>query len=376
MASFLISRECYHKTLIVRDYKKLRGKEHMRIGKYQITDESSPLVIAEVAQSHDGSLGQALAFIDLAADCGATAVKFQTHIADEESTPNEPWRIKFSQQDDTRYEYWQRMSFKRSWWAKLKSRADERGLIFLSSPFSPKAVGWLDEIGIEAWKVASGEVFNEPLIAAIEETKKPVIISTGLSGIESCKPLVDRLRNQGIDVAVLHCTTMYPTPPEAVGMNVFENLAKELGKEVLLGLSDHSGVSAPSVIASYLGASIIEVHLTMHKQMFGPDVSSSLDPVEFKALVAGVRFASKMASARVVKEDQLEKLKGIKMIFTRSLVYRSDLPVGHVIAQDDLAYKKPGGGLAYESLSSLIGKILTKDVVQDSLADLNDVETA
>lgn len=347
----------------------------MRIGKYQISGESSPLVIAEVAQSHDGSLGQAMAFIDLAADCGATAVKFQTHIAEEESTPNEPWRIKFSQQDDTRYEYWQRMSFKRIWWKKLKSRADERGLIFLSSPFSPKAVEWLDEIGIEAWKVASGEVFNEPLISAIEKTKKPVIISTGLSGAESCKPLVERLQNQGIDIAVLHCTTMYPTPPEAVGMNVFENFAQELGKDVLFGLSDHSGVATPSVIASYLGASIIEVHLTMHKQMFGPDVSSSLDPSEFKALVAGVRFASKMASARVVKKDQLKELEGTKMIFARSLVYRSDLSVGYVLTQDDLLYKKPGGGLAYKSLSSLIGKVLVKDVMQDSLVNLNDVET-
>ena len=144
----------------------------MKLGKHQIKRGSKPFIIAEIAQSHEGSLGQALAFVDIAADCGADAIKFQTHIAEEESTPNEPWRIKFSQQDATRYDYWKRISFPKDYWQNIKEYADKKGLVFLSSPFSRLAVSWLDQINMDAWKIASGEVHNEDLLLAIEKTKK------------------------------------------------------------------------------------------------------------------------------------------------------------------------------------------------------------
>ena len=348
----------------------------MKIGGRDIQFKSEPFVIAEVAQTHDGSLGQALAFIDIAADCGADAVKFQTHIASEESTINEPWRIKFSNQDESRYDYWQRMTFKRSWWSLLKERADSRGIVFLSSPFSPMAVEWLDNLNIEAWKIASGEVDNEPLISAIELTGKPVLISTGLTGADRVKPLVHRLTNQGIEVAVLHCTTMYPTPPEAVGMNVFEGFGNEFDADIVLGLSDHSGTSTPSVIATYLGARVIEVHLTMHKKMFGPDVSSSLDPEELSRLITEVKFASRMSFNTVRKAEQLVELDKVKTMFSRSLVYGEDMPSGFKLTADKVAYKKPGGGLSYDYLAGLVGRVLNHDVKKDAplkFTDFSDV---
>lgn len=134
----------------------------MKIGENDVGSSCDPFIIAEVAKSHEGSLGQAMAFIDIAADCGASAVKFQTHIASEESTIHEPWRVKFSLQDSSRYNYWERMSFPKSWWQLLKERADEKSLVFLSSPFSVKAVEWLDDLNIPAWKLASDELDNEP----------------------------------------------------------------------------------------------------------------------------------------------------------------------------------------------------------------------
>ena len=137
-----------------------------------------PKIIAEVAQAHDGSLGTAHAYIDAIADAGAHAVKFQTHVASEESTPAEPWRVKFSHKDESRYEYWQRMEFEPPEWRELKAHADERDLIFLSSPFSVKAIDLLMSLGVIAWKVASGEVSNKPLIARMAATKLPVLLSS------------------------------------------------------------------------------------------------------------------------------------------------------------------------------------------------------
>lgn len=346
----------------------------MKIGNHEIYRGAKPFVIAEVAQSHDGSLGQALAFVDIAAECGADAIKFQTHIASEESTPDEPWRIKFSHQDNTRYAYWERMSFEKSWWQIIKRRAEEAGLVFLSSPFSELAVEWLEDLDIQAWKIASGEVHNERLLRAVEATKKPIIISTGLSDTSTSTDLVSRFQSKGICVGLVHCTTMYPTPPEAVGMNIYENLRKHFDSSVPVGLSDHSGSPIPSIIASYLGASIIEVHLTMHKKMFGPDVSSSLDPQGLKALVEGVYFAWAMSVSPVIKHEQLEWLEPIKNIFTRSLVYNQDLVKGHVLCDSDLGYKKPGGGLSDEITETLVGRVLRHDVVKDSLTKLSDVE--
>src|ERR687890_906986 len=138
------------------------------------------LIIGEVAQTHDGSLGLAHAFIDAIADAGADGVKFQTHIAAAESTPGEPWRVRFSRQDESRYDYWKRMEFTEEQWKGLKEHAEERGVLFLSSPFSVEAAEMLERLGIKAWKVASGEVSNPVLLDYLIDTGKPILISTGM----------------------------------------------------------------------------------------------------------------------------------------------------------------------------------------------------
>ena len=143
------------------------------------------LIIGEVAQAHDGSLGFAHAFIDAIANAGADAVKFQTHIAAAESTPAEPWRVKFSPQDQTRYDYWQRMEFSEAQWLGLKQHAEARGLLFLSSPFSVEAVELLSRVGVAAWKIASGEVSSRQMFERISATRLPVLLSTGMSEIAS-----------------------------------------------------------------------------------------------------------------------------------------------------------------------------------------------
>src|SRR5262245_41603862 len=143
----------------------------------------SCLIVGEIAQAHDGSLGLAHAYIDAIANAGADGVKFQTHIAKAESTPGEPWRVKFSVQDESRYDYWKRMEFTESQWHGLKRHADERGLAFFSSPFSSEAVSLLTRVGVAGWKIASGEITNTPMFDRIAETGLPVILSTGMSAL-------------------------------------------------------------------------------------------------------------------------------------------------------------------------------------------------
>src|SRR5438034_53800 len=200
-------------------------------------------VIAEVAQAHEGSLGLAHAYIDAIAKAGADAVKFQTHIAAAESTRAEPWRVKFSQQDATRYDYWKRMEFTEGQWHGLKKHAHDKGLLFLSSPFSLEAVALLTRVGVAAWKIASGEVSNTSLFERIVATRMPMILSTGMSALEEIDRVVERVKTQDLPLAVLQCTSAYPCPPEKVGLNLILFFRERY--QCAAGLSDHSGTIYP-----------------------------------------------------------------------------------------------------------------------------------
>ncbi|MDH7504394.1 MAG: N-acetylneuraminate synthase family protein, partial [Verrucomicrobiota bacterium] len=199
-------------------------------------DGYPPMLIAEVAQAHDGSLGMAHAFIDLIAGAGADAVKFQTHIAAAESTPAEPWRVKFSRQDATRYDYWKRMEFSPAQWRELKHHATQRGLVFLSSPFSFEAVDLLEKLRVPAWKIPSGEITNLPMIERIVGTGRPVLISSGMSAWSQLDAAVAVCRGARVPYAVFQCTTAYPCPPEKIGLNVLEELRRRY--DCAVGLSD------------------------------------------------------------------------------------------------------------------------------------------
>jgi len=345
----------------------------MIINGTEIGANKSPFVIAEVGQAHEGSLGNAFAFVDVASECGVNAVKFQTHIASEESTVHEPWRIPFSRQDSSRYDYWKRMEFSTSQWLELKEYVEKKGLIFLSSPFSLKACDLLLDIGVEAWKVASGEMHNPQLINYLIDTNRPMILSTGLSPKSQVRQIVADVVTNGTSCAVLHCTTMYPTPPESVGLNVFESFCN-LFDDIPVGISDHSGTIYPSVVSAYQGASIFEVHLTLHEKMFGPDVSSSLSPEKLTDLVIGVNFAWRMRQSKVDKDNQLGDVVKEKTIFSRSIVANSSLKRGHKLSAADLGYKKPGGGLDYSEWDYLLGRKLVKDVSVDHILEKSDVE--
>jgi N-acetylneuraminate synthase len=336
-------------------------------------DTKAPaFIIGEVAQSHEGSLGQAHAYIDAIADAGADAVKFQTHIAAEESSPDEPWRVKFSTQDASRYDYWKRMEFTPEQWAELKEHADKRGLTFLSSPFSLAAVRLLDSLGMTAWKIASGEVGNFLLLDAIRATGKPVLLSSGMSGWQELDKAVHFLKEKQTALAVMQCTTAYPCPPEKAGLNLLQEFKTRYACPT--GLSDHSGTIYPSLASITLGAKLIEVHVTMSRQMFGPDVPASLTCEEFSELVEGTRFIETALLNPVNKDKAAEGLSPLREIFGQSITAARDLTAGSVIALQDLGSRKPGNGLPVSSALELKGRKLSKYVTAGSLLKWSDFE--
>lgn len=345
----------------------------MNIAGRPIGRDHPPFVIAEVAQSHEGSLGNAFAFAEVARDCGADAIKFQTHIAAEESTPGEPWRIPFSKQDASRYEYWRRMEFTFDQWAELKAQCDRLGIVFLSSPFSIEACRWLERLDVPAWKVASGEIHNPELIDFMVASGRPMLLSTGLASPDEGTAAVRSIAARGTEVALFHCTTQYPTPPSAEGLNVLSDYIAALDP-IPVGLSDHSGTEAAGTIASYLGAALLEVHLTLHEKAFGPDVSSSLTPAALSRLVAASRAAWDMRSHPVDKRAQLGELEKVRAVFTRSLVAARDIARGEIITREHLAYKKPAGGMGYEQIDRLVGRRATRDLASDHAFEVDDAE--
>jgi N-acetylneuraminate synthase len=330
------------------------------------------LIIGEVAQAHDGSLGMAHAYIDAIAAAGADAVKFQTHIAAAESTPNEPWRVKFSPQDATRYEYWKRMEFTEQQWLGLRQHADDRGLLFLSSPFSVESVGMLTRVGVAAWKVASGEVSNAALFERIMSTGHPILLSTGMSPMNEIDAAVDRVKSENLPLVVLQCTSAYPCPPEKVGLNVISQFRERYGCAV--GLSDHSGTIYPGLASAALGAAVVEVHVTFSREMFGPDVIASITTSELRQLVEGIRFIEKMAANPVDKDLMAQETAPLRDLFTKSVVACADLPAGTLLRQEHLTVKKPGTGIPADHLQQVIGRRLKYEIRRDELLRIESLE--
>jgi N-acetylneuraminate synthase len=330
------------------------------------------LIVAEVAQSHDGSLGFAHAFIDAIANAGADAVKFQTHIAAAESTPAEPWRVKFSPQDATRYDYWRRMEFAEEQWRGLKRHAEDRGLIFLSSPFSAEAVELLERVGMVAWKVASGEVSNAPLFERLLATGRPILLSSGMSPLAELDATVARAQAARVPIAVLQCTTAYPCPPERIGLNLLPIFRDRYGCPV--GLSDHSGTIFAGLAAATLGCDVLEVHVTLSREMFGPDVPASVTTMELRQLVDGVRFVERLRASPVDKDAAADAAAAMRQLFTKSVVARVDLPAGTVLAPEHLSIKKPGTGIPSERIGSVLGRPLRRDVARDQLLTWEDLD--
>lgn len=332
---------------------------------------SKTFIIAEIAQAHDGSLGILHSYIDALADTGVDAIKFQTHIAEAESSIYEPFRVKFSYVDNTRYDYWARMSFTTEQWIGIKEHCERVGLEFMSSPFSNAAVDLLEEIGVKQYKIGSGEVTNLLILDKICKTGKPIILSSGMSSFDELDQAVNYINQYGNPLSILQCTTSYPTPYELLGLNVIRAL-KERYPSHTIGLSEHTGEIYAGLAAVALGAEILEFHAVFDKKMFGPDATSSLTITQITELVKGVRSIEKSLQNPIDKNN-LEPYKVLKKNFEKSLAINKNLPKDHVLTIDDLESKKPSGyGIDASKYKNAIGKKLVNDMQQwDFLNEAN-----
>ena len=325
-------------------------------------------IIAEIGQAHDGSLGILHSYIDAVAATGVDAIKFQTHIAEAESSIYEPFRVPFSYEDRTRYDYWKRMEFRPEQWQGVKDHCESAGVEFISSPFSCAAVDMLAQMGVHRFKIGSGEVSNLLILEKIARTKKEIILSSGMSRYSELDEAVKLITDFGNRFSVLQCTSKYPSPAEEIGLNVIGELRQRYG--VPVGLSDHSGTIYPALAAVALGADIVEVHAVFDKRMFGPDAASSLTIDMLKQMVDGIRFIQAGMDYPVNKND-LKELSEMKKIFEKSLAVNRNLPAGHIIDFSDLESKKPSDrGIPAREYQRVIGKRLTRDkAIYDFLTD-------
>ena len=333
---------------------------------------SKTYIIAEIGQAHEGSLGVLHSYIDALAQTGVDAIKFQTHIAEAESSEYEPFRVKFSYEDDTRYDYWKRMEFTLAQWKEVKKHCDEVGLEFISSPFSNMAVDWLEEVGVKKYKIGSGEVSNFLMLEKIAKTGKDIILSSGMSNYSELDETIQFLTSFKNKISILQCTTKYPTQAEDIGLNVLHELKNRYG--IRVGLSDHSSTIFPSLSAVSLGAEIIEFHVVFDKKMFGPDSKSSLTIDETKQLVEGVRFIEKSLRNKIDKNDN-SKFKELKNIFEKSLSVNKNLKQGDMIVFEDLEAKKPFGyGISAKDYKKIIGKKINKDLKKWDFLNEDDID--
>ncbi|NVK50392.1 MAG: N-acetylneuraminate synthase family protein [Cyclobacteriaceae bacterium] len=316
------------------------------------------MIIAEIGQAHDGSLGNAHAYIDALAETGVDAIKFQTHIAEAESSSFEPFRVKFSKQDSTRFDYWKRMEFTPDQWKGIKDHCEEKNLEFLSSPFSNAAVDLLENIGVKRYKIGSGELGNFLMLERIAKTGKPIIMSSGMSSFEELDKTFDFLKPFGNSLSILQCTTAYPTQPEEWGLNVITELKERY--QIPVGFSDHSGDIYACLAAASIGAEIFEFHVVFDKRQFGPDSQASITIDQTKVLSSGIKQIQNALKNPIVKSDN-QKYSELKVMFGKSLAVNKTLNEGHIITLDDLESKKPGNkGIPASNYLNVLGKELNR----------------
>ncbi|WP_114964604.1 N-acetylneuraminate synthase family protein [Alkalilacustris brevis] len=330
----------------------------MKIAHRSLLPPAPPLVIAEIGINHGGDLEVAKHMVRLAAAAGCECVKHQTHIVEDEMT-EEAKGIFPPNADVSIWEVMERCALSREDEIALKAHAESLGLIYLSTPFSRAAADFLDEIGVPAFKIGSGEADNLPLIRHIAAKGRPVILSTGMQTIQSLARSVAILDEAGIDYALLECTNLYPSPPEIVSLKGVTELQRAFPGAVV-GFSDHSIGPEMALAAVALGARVLERHFTDSRYRQGPDIPCSMDPAELRRLIdrsAEIAIALHNEKQRTAPEEDVYR-------FARaSVVAERDLPEGHVITEADIWARRPGSGeIAGYDFDKVVGRKLTRPV--------------
>jgi N-acetylneuraminate synthase len=326
------------------------------IGDRPVGYHHAPLVIVEIGINHEGSLETAKRMVDAAAHAGAELIKHQTHVVEDEMT-DAARQVVPGNASESIYDIMQRCALSEDDEHRLKEYVEAQGLIFLSTPFSRAAADRLERMDVRAYKIGSGECNNYPLIDHIAAFGKPVILSTGMNDLASVGKAVDILRKRGVPFALMHCTNVYPTPPELVRLGAMTQL-QEAFPDAVMGLSDHSLTNLPCLGAVALGASLLERHFTNDKQRPGPDIVCSMDGPELRALIDGANILFKARGG--TKAPVAEEAATIAFAYA-TVVTIAPVAQGEALSRDNVWVKRPGtGGIRAEHFEALLGKRATR----------------
>jgi len=326
------------------------------------------LVVAEIGNNHDGSVGQAKKLIEAAAEAGADAVKFQTHIADAEMVPDgSPPPPHFP---EDRYQLTKRMSLSIDVHRECKALAQEKGVIFMASPFSTTAIDLLTEVGTSAFKVGSGEITNLPFLDHMARQGQPILVSSGMTTLAELDEAVETIRQHNDQVIVMQCTSAYPCPYDRVNLPAIAMLSQRYGCPT--GISDHTPTTYTAFAGVALGACVVEKHFTLSKRLYGPDHQASLEPEELAGMVEGIRAVE--AAMLTVDKNDISAFEGGRNTFQKSIVSAAAIPKGTPVTAEMLTTKRPGTGMAPKLLNSLVGQAATRDIPANELVKPEDFQ--
>lgn len=332
-----------------------------KIGNRLIGNKYKPLVIAEIGINHNGSLKTAKQMVDAAARAGAEVIKHQTHIIADEMSPAAKNVIP-GNADISIYEIMESCALNERDERELKTYVETLGMIFLSTPFSRAAADLLEDMGVQAYKIGSGECNNYPLVEHIAKFGKPIILSTGMNTLESVAKSVAIFHKYKTPYALLHCTNVYPTPHELIRLGAMTELQNTF-PDAVIGLSDHSLSNNACLAAVALGASIVERHFTDHMNRQGPDIICSMDEEVCKELIIGTNEIFQCLGGR--KGPVAEEQPCIDFAFA-TVVTIQTIKKGEVFTQDNIWVKRPGTGEVHaEKYTSIIGQVSNTDMPKD-----------
>lgn len=340
-----------------------------KIGSREISERSAPLVIPEVGINHEGSVDKSIALVDACADAGAEVVKFQCHITESEMIPTDMTPGDIS--SEKLWDIIKRCELSEPDERKIKEYCNQKGMIYLSTPFSREAVDRLERMNVPAYKIGSGECNNLPLVEYIAKIKKPVILSTGMNDLKSITRTVNVFKSHGTPLALMHCTSLYPTPYDKVRLGAIKEMMDSF-PGVPIGLSDHSLGIWTCLGAVAQGARILEKHFTITRDWPGPDISISIEPQELRDLIAGSAavWQASGGSKGVLPEEQ----PVIDFAYA-SVVSITKISKGESFTKDNIWVKRPGlGPIKAEKYADLLGKTAGRDIPSDVFLDSDDIK--
>lgn len=332
--------------------------------------ERGIFIIAEAGVNHNGSLETAKRLVDAAAQAGADCVKFQTYIT-EEDTSVFAAQADYQKQNtgdggQSQYEMLKKLELGYEQFRELKRYCGEKGILFLSSPFELRSVEFLEKLDIPFWKIASSEITNYPFLKKIAQTGKPIVMSTGMCTLQEIRQAMDVLLSSGDrKIVLLQCNTEYPTPMQDVNLRAMLGLQREFGCPV--GYSDHTQGIEIAVAAAALGAVIIEKHFTLDKRMEGPDHIASLEPEELEAMVRAIRNVETAlgSPAKEISESERKNRTAAR----KSVVAARDIRRGEILTEENIAAKRPGGGISPMRWEELLGQRAVRDFIRDEMIE-------